>query len=114
MLVHEIYEYFDKWMFEISAKNGPSPGSFSFIFRRFKHTIVKIVLQQINVKKCPSSIRCWDLNPQPSEHESPSITTRPELPPTRPFEISVIACYLPNHLPYSIHGKVGIIQTKSA
>ena len=50
MLVHEIYEYFDKWMFEISVKNGPSPGSFSFIFRRFKHTIVKIVLQQINVK----------------------------------------------------------------
>ena len=28
-----------------------------------------------------SSIRCWDLNPQPSEHESPPITTRPGLPP---------------------------------
>ena len=70
-----------QWMFEMSVKNGPSPGSFSFIFRRFKHTIVKIVLQQINVKKCPSSIRCWDLNPQPLEHESPPLTIRPGLPP---------------------------------
>ena len=34
-------------------------------------------LQQYNVKKCPSSIRCWDLNPQRLEHESPCITTRP-------------------------------------
>ena len=33
-------------------------------------------LQQINVKKCPFSIQCWYSNPQPSEHESPPITTR--------------------------------------
>ena len=32
-----------------------------------------------NVKKCPSSIWCWDSNPQPSGHESPPITTRPGL-----------------------------------
>ena len=25
---------------------------------------------------CPSSIRCWDSNPQPLVHESPHITTR--------------------------------------
>ena len=30
-------------------------------------------------EKCPSSIRCQ--NPQPSERESPPITTRPGLPP---------------------------------
>ena len=30
-------------------------------------------------KKCPSRIQCWDLNPRPSGHESPSITTRPSL-----------------------------------
>ena len=38
-------------------------------------------LQQICVKKCPSSTGCWDSNPQPSEHESPHITPRPGLPP---------------------------------
>ena len=26
--------------------------------------------------KCPSNMQCWDLNPWPSEHESPLITTR--------------------------------------
>ena len=30
---------------------------------------------------CPSSIRHRDWNPQPLECESPSITTRPGLPP---------------------------------
>ena len=33
-----------------------------------------------NSAKCPSSILYWDLNPQPLEHESPPITTRPGLP----------------------------------
>ena len=28
---------------------------------------------------CPSSIQRRDLDPQPSEHESPPITTRPEV-----------------------------------
>ena len=38
----------------------------------------KQILQQIPIwEKCPSSIRCRDSNPQPSEHESPPITTRP-------------------------------------
>ena len=27
----------------------------------------------------PSSLWCWDSNPQPLEHESSPITTRPEL-----------------------------------
>ena len=31
-------------------------------------------------EKCPSSIWHWDSNPQPSEHESPPITTRSGLP----------------------------------
>ena len=39
------------------------------------------ILQQINVKKCLSIIWCRDSNPRPLEHESPSITTRPGLPP---------------------------------
>ena len=33
------------------------------------------------VKKCPSSLRCWDLNPQPLERESLPITTIPGLEP---------------------------------
>ena len=53
----------------------------SFIFGLFKQTSLQI-LQQINVKKCPSSVWCWVSNPQPSEHDSPHITTRPGLPET--------------------------------
>ena len=63
-------------------KNGPTLASFLFIFGLFKQTSLQF-LQQIYVKKCPSSIRCWDLNPQPSERESPPITTRPGLRPMR-------------------------------
>ena len=53
------------------------PASFHLFSVFFKKTIQ--FLLQINVKKCPSSIRWWDSNSQPFEHESPSITTRPGL-----------------------------------
>ena len=33
------------------------------------------------MKKCPSSFWCCDSNSQPSEYESPTLTTRPGLPP---------------------------------
>ena len=58
--------------------NEPSPASFCFL-RLFKQALQ--FLQQINVKKCQSSIGCWDSNPQPLEHDSSPITTRPGLPP---------------------------------
>ena len=58
-------------------KNGPIPASFIGYFRSFQTK----KLQQIYVKKCPSSKWCGDLNPQPLEHESPPVTTRPGLPP---------------------------------
>ena len=46
---------------------------FSFIF--------VILRKHYNIcTKYQSSLRCWDLNPWPSEHESPPISTRPELP----------------------------------
>ena len=45
----------------------------------FKQTLQ--FLQQINVKKCPSSIRRRDSNPRPLDREPPPITTRPGLPP---------------------------------
>ena len=54
------------------------PRLFFVYFRLFKQTLQS--LQQINrYEKCPSIIQCWDSNPQPSEHESPPITTRPGL-----------------------------------
>ena len=60
-------------------KNGPTLASVSFIFGLFnKHYKF---LQQIYVKKCPSSLRCRDSNPRPSDRESPPQTTRLGLPP---------------------------------
>ena len=53
------------------------------LFSSFQTNIT--ILQQINVKKCPSSIQCWDSNPWLSEHVSPPITTRPGLPPKKVF-----------------------------
>ena len=58
--------------------NGPSLASFSFIFDLFQKNI-NTILQQINVKKCSSSIRHWDSNPRLSEREPPPITSRPSL-----------------------------------
>ena len=57
--------------------NGPFPAS----FRLFSSFQTNNFYNNKNVKKCPSSIRCWDWNPQLSELESPPITTRPGLPP---------------------------------
>ena len=61
-------------------KNGPSPASFSLTFGLFQ-TKINTILQQFNLKKCPSSTWHWDLNPRPQDRESPPITTRPGLPP---------------------------------
>ena len=57
-----------------------TPASFSFIFVCC-HTNITNFTTNLYVKKCPSSIRCWDSNPGPLEHESPPITTSPGLPP---------------------------------
>ena len=58
-------------------KNGPIPASFIGYFRSFQ---TKKITANI-CEKCPSSKWCGDLNPQPLEHESPPVTTRPGLPP---------------------------------
>ena len=57
-----------------------NPGLFYIYFRLFKQTSLQF-LQQLNVKKCPSNIRCQDSNSQPLANESPPITSRPGLPP---------------------------------
>ena len=51
-----------------------------FNFGLFQTNIITIFTKNM-CENCPSSIWCWDLNPQPSEHESPPITIRPGLPP---------------------------------
>ena len=51
------------------------------LFHLFSSFQTSTILQQSNEKKCPSSIRCWDSNPQPLKHDSPPIITRPGLPP---------------------------------
>ena len=56
-------------------------GLFFIYFCLFKHTLQ--FSQQINVKKCPSSKWCQDLNSQPLEHESPLTTPRPWFPTIR-------------------------------
>ena len=56
-------------------KKWANPGSVIVYFHLFKQTLQ--FLQQKNVKKCPSIIRRWDLNSQPSDHETPPLTTRP-------------------------------------
>ena len=38
-------------------------------------------------------MRCWDSNPQPLEHESPPITTRPGLPPKIYFFFTFVRCF---------------------
>ena len=70
-----IFFYFFFYFFFI-IKNGPSTASFSFIFvLSNKHYNFYNKYMWKNVR--PSSIRRWDSNPWPLEHESPTITTRP-------------------------------------
>ena len=57
-------------------KNG-HPRPLFRLFSVFFQTNINTILQQINVKKCISSIQCCDLNPWPSQHDP--ITTRPGL-----------------------------------
>ena len=71
LIIYLTQSFFLKWA---------NPASFLFIFGLFQ-TNINTILQQINVKKCPSSIRHRDSNPRPLERESPPITTRPGLPP---------------------------------
>ena len=62
----------------IGFLNGLSPTSFPLI-SSFQTNIT--IFTPNTCEKCPSSIWCWDSNPQPSVHEFPPITTRPRLPP---------------------------------
>ena len=52
-----------------------------FIYFRLFQTNINFFTTNRYVKKCPSSIRCQDLNSWPLEQESPPITIRPGLLP---------------------------------
>ena len=72
-------------------KNWPTPASFIIYLLYFQTSIIPIFTTN-TWEKCPSSIQCRDLNPRPSEHDTPPITTRPGLPPLRflssiPFDV---------------------------
>ena len=68
-----------KLLWNLFFKNGPTPASFVY-FRSFQTNIVTIFTTN-KCEKCPSSIWCRDSNSQPSDYESPLLTTRPGLPP---------------------------------
>ena len=51
-----------------------NPGLFYCLFSVIQTNIITIFTRNI-CEKCQSSIQCWDSIPQPSEHESPPITT---------------------------------------
>ena len=57
----------------IVFKHGPSL-LFIFVFSTNKH---KCKFTKNQCEKYPYSISCWDLNPQPSNQESPPKVTRP-------------------------------------
>ena len=59
-------------------KNGQFPASFIVYFRSFQANIT--IFTTIYGKKCPSSIRYRDSNPQPLECESPPITNQGSRP----------------------------------
>ena len=64
------------WFPTLIFLNGPNPASFIYYFLSFQTNIITIFITNI-CEKCPSSIRCRDLNPWPSKNESSPITTRP-------------------------------------
>ena len=75
-------------------KNGPTPASFH-VFSSFQTNIT--ILTTNKCEKCPSSIRRWDSNSQPSYSKSPLLTTRPGLP------LSIYLCFYPFlYLPLSV------------
>ena len=57
------------------------PQPLFHLFLSFQANIT--ILTTNKCEKCPSSLRRWDLNSQPLEHESPHITTRPGLRPSK-------------------------------
>ena len=85
------------------------PRLFFVYFCLFKQVLQS--LQQIKVKKCPSSMRCWNSNPQPTEHESPPITTRPGLQPVIDVScIETFTMFFESQQPHEVSHPENILQ----
>ena len=67
-------------------------GLYFVYFRLFVKKSLQF-LQQINVKKFPSTIWYWDKNPQPSGCEPPPITTRPVANDLQSYKLYMIVNY---------------------
>ena len=72
----KIYLSFPPQILKLYFLMGHPWPSFRSFLVFFKQTIQ--ISQQINVKKCSSSIHCQDSNSRPSDYESPPLTTRPD------------------------------------
>ena len=77
---------------EIIFLKWANPGLFFVYFRSFQTNIITIFTTNI-CEKCPSSIQCRDLNPQPLERESLPITSRPGLPSFNFYPLSISSCF---------------------
>ena len=76
--IFQSFTYLCSYFFKLA-----NPGLFFVYFRSLQRNINTIfTTNQCEQTSCQSSIQCWDSNPQPLEHESSPITTRPGLPPT--------------------------------
>ena len=70
-----------------------NPGLFFIYFQAFQTNNTIIATNQCEkMSQSPSSIRRRDSNPQPFEHESSPLTTRPGLPPITSNFISCVKC----------------------
>ena len=76
------------------------------LFSFFQTNITILTTNQC--EKCPSSIRRQDSNSQPSDYESPPLTTRPGLPPAVLF---CLAMYFLTKK-YLVVDVISILQTK--
>ena len=65
------YVYIFAWFSWFGCSKSANPGLFFIYFRLFKHTLQ--FLQQINLKKCPSSKQYRDPNSQPLEGLPPLV-----------------------------------------
>ena len=63
----------------VFLKKWATLASFSFYFRSLETNNTIFTANQY--EKCPSSIQCWDSNPEPLKYELSPITTRPGHPP---------------------------------
>ena len=72
-----------RWKAQTNTLSYGGTPIFKNILRRshFNGTLFNFILgqknlRQINVKNDPSSIRCWDSNSQPLDHQSPPVANR--------------------------------------